>query len=70
MSVDLIYEILLTIFQIRKDKYRYTTYMCVYVVVNFFLSQLISIFPLFQLHLHTLPYPKTKEKQKLPEKEN
>ena len=70
MSVDLIYEILLRIFQIRKDKYRYTTYMCVYVVVNFFLSQLISIFPLFQLHLHTLPYPKMKEKQKLPEKEN
>ena len=36
------------------------------VVVNF-LSQVIFIFLLFQLHLHTLLYPKTKEKQKLPE---
>ena len=35
----------------------------VYVVVNF-LSSVIFIFPLFQLHLHTLPYPKTKEEQK------
>ena len=37
-----------------------------YVVVNF-LSQVIYIFLLFQLHYHTLPYPQTKEKQKLPE---
>ena len=29
------------------------------VVVNF-LSQVIFIFPLFQLHYHTLPYPKAK----------
>ena len=36
------------------------------VVVNF-LSQVIFIFPLLQLHYHALPYPKTKEKQKLPE---
>ena len=36
------------------------------VVVNF-LSQVVYIFPLFQLYWHTLPYPKTKEKQKLPE---
>ena len=36
------------------------------VVVNF-LSQVIFIFLLFQLHKHALPYPKTKEKQKLPE---
>ena len=41
----------------------------VYVVVDF-LSQVIFIFLLFQLHLHTLPYPKTKEKQKLPEMKN
>ena len=41
----------------------------VYVVVNF-LSQVIFIFLLFQLHQHILPYPKTKEKQKLPEMKN
>ena len=41
----------------------------VYVVVNF-LSQEIFIFLLFQLHLYTLPYPKTKEKQQLPEMKN
>ena len=41
--------------------------ICIYVVVNIFLSQLIFIFLLFQLHYHTLPYPKIKEKQKLPE---
>ena len=29
----------------------------IHVVVNF-LSQVIVIFPLFQLHQHTLPYPK------------
>ena len=40
-----------------------------YVVVNF-LSQVIFIFLLFQLHQHILPYPKTKEKQKLPEIKN
>ena len=39
------------------------------VVVNF-LSQVIIIFLLFQLHQHTLPYSKTKEKQKLPETKN
>ena len=39
------------------------------VVVNF-LSQVIFIFLLFQLHQHILPYPKTKEKQKLPEIKN
>ena len=39
------------------------------VVVNF-LSQVILIFLLFQLHQDTLPYPKTKEKQKLPEIKN
>ena len=36
------------------------------IVVNF-LSQVIFIFHLFQPHQHRLPYPKTKEKQKLPE---
>ena len=36
------------------------------VVVNF-LSQVISVFLLLQLDQHTLSYPKTKEKQKLPE---
>ena len=40
-----------------------------YIVVNF-LSQVIFLFLLFQLHLHTLPYPKTKEKQKLPKVKN
>ena len=40
-----------------------------HVVVNF-LSQVIFIVPLFQLHKHTLPYPKTKQKQKLPEIKN
>ena len=39
----------------------------VHVVVNF-LSQVIFIFLLFQLHEHTFPYPKTKEK--LPERKN
>ena len=38
----------------------------IYDVVNF-LSQETCTFLLFQLHYHTLPYPKTKEKQKLPE---
>ena len=33
----------------------------------FFLSRVIYIFPLFQRHYHMLPYPKAKEKQKLPE---
>ena len=37
-----------------------------YVVVDF-LSQVIFIFPLFQLDKHTLTYPKTKDKQKLHE---
>ena len=37
-----------------------------YVVVNF-LSQVNFIFLLFQLHQHTLTYPKTKEKEKLTE---
>ena len=32
-----------------------------------FLSRVIYIFPLFQRHYHMLPYPKAKEKQKLPE---
>ena len=41
----------------------------VHVAVNF-LSQVIFIFLLFQLHQHILPYPKTKEKQKLPEIKN
>ena len=36
-------------------------------VVAIFLSQVTFIFPLFQLHEQTLPYPKTKEKQKLPD---
>ena len=31
------------------------------------LSQIIFVFHLFQRHEHSLPYPKTKEKQKLPE---
>ena len=39
------------------------------VVVNF-LSWVIFIFALFQLYQHTLPYPKTKEKQNLPEIKN
>ena len=30
-------------------------------VVGNFLSQVIFIFPLFQFHQRTLPYPKTKE---------
>ena len=46
-----------------------TKLLCIYVVVNF-LSQVIFIFLLFQLHQHILPYPKTKEKQKLPEIKN
>ena len=37
----------------------------VYVVVNF-LSQVVFLFLLFQLHKHTSPYPKTKEKKILP----
>ena len=41
----------------------------VYVVVNFS-TQVIFIFPLFQLRQHTLLYPKTTEKQKLPEIKN
>ena len=41
----------------------------VYAVVNF-LSQVIFIFLMFQIHLNTLPYPKTKEKQKLSEVKN
>ena len=41
----------------------------IYVVVNFFIADNFY-FPLFQLHWHTLPYPKTKEKQKLPETKN
>ena len=36
-----------------------------YVVVNS-LSQVIYIFLSFHLHQHRLPYPQTKEKQKLP----
>ena len=40
-----------------------------HVVVNF-LSHVIFIFPLFQFRQHTLSYPKTKEKQKLPEIKN
>ena len=40
-----------------------------YVVVNF-LSQVIFIFPLLQLHQHTVTYPKTEEKQKLPDIKN
>ena len=43
---------------------RPTDQKSVSVVINF-LSQVIYIFLLFQLHLHTLPYPKTKEKQKV-----
>ena len=41
----------------------------VWVAVNS-LSQVIFIFPLFQFHQHTLPYPKTKEKQNLTEMKN
>ena len=40
------------------------------VVVFLFLSEVIFIFPLFRLHKHTLPYSKTKEKEKLPEIKN
>ena len=36
-------------------------------VVAISLSQVTFIFPLFQLHYQTLPYPKAKEKQKLPD---
>ena len=36
-------------------------------IVDNFLSQVMFIFLLFQLHQHTLPYPQTKEEQKLPE---
>ena len=37
-------------------------------VVVYFLSQVIFIFLLFQLHIkHTLPYPKRKGKQNLPD---
>ena len=43
----------------------YSTIINIYVVVNF-LSQVIFIFLLFQLHQYTFLYPKTKEKQKLP----
>ena len=41
----------------------------IYVVVNL-LSQVSFTFLLLQIHWHTLPYPKTKEKQKLPEIKN
>ena len=41
-----------------------------YMLQLIFLSQVIFIFLLFQLHQHILPYPKTKEKQKLPEIKN
>ena len=43
----------------------------IFVVVNF-LSQVMFLFLLFQLHWHTgtLPYPKMKEKQKLLEMKN
>ena len=40
----------------------------VFAVISF-LSQII-VFPLFQLHWHTFPHPKTKEKQKLPDIKN
>ena len=33
-----------------------------YMLQLIFLFQLIFIFPLFQIHLHSLPYPKTIEK--------
>ena len=36
-------------------------------VVIHFSSQYIFIFPLFQIHWHTLPYPKTVKKLKLPD---
>ena len=42
----------------------YPGYGYIPVVVNFLYR---VIFILFQLHWHTLPYPKTKEKQKIPE---
>ena len=38
-------------------------HMYVVVFFSFFLSQVIYIFPLFQHHYHTLPYPKAKAKQ-------
>ena len=41
----------------------------VYVVVNF-LSQVIVLFRLSHFHERTLPYPKTIEKEKLPEPKN
>ena len=47
-----------------RENLRYPGYGYISVVVNF-LSRVIFI--LFQLHRHTLPYPKTKEKQKTPE---
>ena len=41
---------------------RITCYITViYVAVNF-LCSLIFVFPLFEIHQHTLPYPKTIEK--------
>ena len=39
-------------------------------MVKFFFIQVIFLFVLFELHKHTLPYPETKEKQKLPEIKN
>ena len=42
----------------------------IFCIVLNFLSRLIFIFLLFQLHKHTLPYHKTKEEQKLPEIKN
>ena len=41
----------------------------IYVLLNFFLSQAFFSF-FFQLRWHTLPYPETKEKFKLPELNN
>ena len=45
--------------QPSRDLFWYTD-CYVYVVVDF-LSQVIFIFLLFQLHLHTMPYPKAKK---------
>ena len=61
------------VFEVQVNKprgitfYKYSYHINFNSVVVNFLSLVIFIFLLFQLHNHTLPYPKTKEEQKLPE---
>ena len=58
-----------TVFQTKAIKHHCSCPLQTYVCCSYFLflSRVIYIFPLFQRHYHMLPYPKAKEKQKLPE---